>query len=76
MLYSFSGSHASNNPMLNFIVYIPSRDQHPLQIKHKNGTKPPQSLFYKIFKISNKLLEVKFCTLNNFMVKTSMPVNP
>nr|XP_022288860.1 GPI transamidase component PIG-S-like [Crassostrea virginica] len=31
------GSHASNNPMLNFIVYIPSRDQHPLQIKHKNG---------------------------------------
>ncbi|XP_062591394.1 GPI transamidase component PIG-S-like [Saccostrea cucullata] len=31
------GSHASNNPMLNFIVYIPSRDQSPLHIVDKNG---------------------------------------
>lgn len=34
---TFSGSHASNNPMLNFIVYVPSRDQHPLHIVLKNG---------------------------------------
>ncbi|XP_061171873.1 GPI transamidase component PIG-S-like [Saccostrea echinata] len=31
------GSHASNNPMLNFIVYVPSRDQSPLHIVDKNG---------------------------------------
>ncbi|XP_048746599.2 GPI transamidase component PIG-S-like [Ostrea edulis] len=31
------GSHASNNPMLNFIVYVPSRDQYPLHIVDKKG---------------------------------------
>lgn len=39
------GSHASNNPMLNFIIYVPSRDQHPLHIVHKNGEKVKTNSF-------------------------------
>uniref|UniRef100_K1PHI6 GPI transamidase component PIG-S n=1 Tax=Magallana gigas TaxID=29159 RepID=K1PHI6_MAGGI len=39
------GSHASNNPMLNFIVYVPSRDQHPLHIVLKNGEKVKTNSF-------------------------------
>ncbi|ESO90553.1 hypothetical protein LOTGIDRAFT_123335 [Lottia gigantea] len=39
------GTSASNNPELNFIVYIPTRDQSPLYIKDKNGVKVPTNSF-------------------------------
>jgi hypothetical protein len=35
--FDFAGSHASNNPTLNFLTYIPSRNQHPLLIHQKRG---------------------------------------
>jgi len=33
-----SGSPASTNPELNFLVYVPSGDQYPLYIKDDKGT--------------------------------------
>ncbi|KAK3095640.1 hypothetical protein FSP39_017048 [Pinctada imbricata] len=39
------GSHASSNPSLNFLVYIPSREQHPLFIMDQSGSKVPSNSF-------------------------------
>lgn len=33
----FTGSHASNNPALNFIVYIPTQSRSPLYILDSSG---------------------------------------
>ena len=32
-----SGSHASNRPTLNFVVYVPKQAVSPLYIKDQNG---------------------------------------
>jgi len=34
---AYLGSHVSNNPNINFIVYIPTRDQSPLKIYDESG---------------------------------------
>lgn len=39
------GSHASNNPALNFLTYIPSRNQHPLFIHHRKDVKVDSNSF-------------------------------
>ncbi|ELU07676.1 hypothetical protein CAPTEDRAFT_220035 [Capitella teleta] len=42
---AFLGSHVSNNPNLNFILYIPLRDQSPLFIYNQNGEKVASNAF-------------------------------
>ncbi|KAK6176585.1 hypothetical protein SNE40_014841 [Patella caerulea] len=39
------GTSSSNNPELNFIVYIPTRDKSPLYIRDKNGNKVKSNAF-------------------------------
>ncbi|CAG2234101.1 GPI transamidase component PIG-S-like [Mytilus edulis] len=39
------GSHASNNPTLNFLTYVPSRNQHPLYICQRKGVKVESNSF-------------------------------
>lgn len=39
------GFQASNNPNLNFIVYVPTRDQTPLFIRNENGERDPTNSF-------------------------------
>ncbi|XP_045189708.2 GPI transamidase component PIG-S-like [Mercenaria mercenaria] len=39
------GSPASTNPELNFLVYVPSKDQYPLYIKGDNGQKLASNSF-------------------------------
>ncbi|XP_033756605.1 GPI transamidase component PIG-S-like [Pecten maximus] len=39
------GSHTSNNPALNFLVYVPSRDQHPIYIVDSNGVEIESNSF-------------------------------
>ncbi|BFY97511.1 hypothetical protein BsWGS_00551 [Bradybaena similaris] len=39
------GSHASNNPTLNFIVCIPTQDRSPLYILDSNGKQLPSNAF-------------------------------
>lgn len=39
------GSHTSNNPALNFLVYVPSRDQHPIYIVDSKGVEIESNSF-------------------------------
>ncbi|OWF35994.1 GPI transamidase component PIG-S-like [Mizuhopecten yessoensis] len=39
------GSHTSNNPALNFLVYVPSRDQHPIYIVDSKGVEVQSNSF-------------------------------
>nr|KAG5714377.1 hypothetical protein BaRGS_018594 [Batillaria attramentaria] len=44
-LESKLGSHASNNPTLNFVVYVPTRDNSPLYIQDQNGERLSSNAF-------------------------------
>ena len=49
-MYSFSlslstGSHVSTDPNLNFIVFIPTRDQSPLHMVSSSGANVPNNAF-------------------------------
>ncbi|XP_060076892.1 GPI transamidase component PIG-S-like [Ylistrum balloti] len=39
------GSHTSNNPALNFLIYVPSRDQHPIYIVDSKGVEVESNSF-------------------------------
>lgn len=39
------GSYTSNNPSLNFLVYVPSRDQHPIYIVDSAGVEVESNSF-------------------------------
>ncbi|XP_076461379.1 GPI-anchor transamidase component PIGS-like [Babylonia areolata] len=39
------GSHASSRPTLNFVVYVPSRDNSPLYIRDENGAAVASNAF-------------------------------
>ncbi|XP_071090185.1 GPI transamidase component PIG-S-like [Haliotis cracherodii] len=45
-LESKLGSHTSNNPALNFLVYIPTRDQSPLYVKDKSDKAVASNAFF------------------------------
>ncbi|XP_041368806.1 GPI transamidase component PIG-S-like isoform X2 [Gigantopelta aegis] len=44
-LESKLGSHASSNPALNFVVYVPTRDQSPLYLRDAAGNRVPSNAF-------------------------------
>ncbi|KAL3865297.1 hypothetical protein ACJMK2_006904 [Sinanodonta woodiana] len=65
------GSPASNNPELNFLVYVPTRDEHPLHIRDDTGMNLASNAF-----LSPRWGGIYICNIPSPPQNASLPVRP
>ena len=63
-LLLISGSHVSNNAHMNFVVYIPTRDQSPLYIHTSAG----EWQYYLGERVHILFLGISFISTNNLLI--------